>query len=137
VAVKKLQFVALSRASDHLTDVIASIRPPAPEARKRPALLGEVIGGWSRTTTRLSPALLSTLRILPYFEGERGYIRLTFRARIVLHKGFTIAAAAGRGYFLLFAIKTRHSATRWLTAASFLLCRYRGVKNCNIFVTQN
>jgi len=32
-----------------------------PKFRKRPALLGEVIGGRSRTTTRLSPALLSTL----------------------------------------------------------------------------
>jgi len=41
------------------------------------------------------------------------------------------------GYFLPLAIKTRHMATRCLTAASFFLCRYRGVKICNIRVTQH
>lgn len=63
VAVKKHKFTVLSLDSDHLSSTKASIRPPAPKARKRPALLGEVTGGWPRTTTRLSPALLSTCNI--------------------------------------------------------------------------
>jgi len=61
VAVKRPLLTGISRYSDHPDRSKAPIRPPEPEARKRPALLGEVIGGRSRTTTRLSPALLSTL----------------------------------------------------------------------------
>jgi len=47
--------------SDHLDRPKARIRPPHGKVQKRPALLGEVDGGRSPATTRLYPALFSTV----------------------------------------------------------------------------
>jgi hypothetical protein len=48
--------------SDHLDRAKTPIRPPHGKVQKRPALLGEVDGGRSLATTRLYPALFSTVK---------------------------------------------------------------------------
>ena len=89
-----------------------------PKPENRPALLGEVSGGRSRTTTRLSPALFSTWDICSVWRGTN-MIRSVFpsadRATQRLHNRRCRQAGVTRSCPAVKAHTGAHGGARWQT----------------------